>query len=67
MLKVTRIERKQSNTNKRNHEIQKKITTLSLEQLITSVIQELQNIMKIYMEKMGEMFNSLVTLFARIT
>jgi len=37
------------------------------EQLMTSIIQELQNMMKEYIEKMGAMYNSLTTLVTRIT
>jgi len=50
---------KQSNINQNRQETQGKTTFPSLEQHITSIIQELQNMTKEYMEKMGAMFNSL--------
>jgi len=51
-------ESKQSNTNQKKQETQEKITTTSSQQLVTSIIQEPQNMMKEYMEKMGAIFNS---------
>jgi len=53
--------------NKKNQEIQEKIITPSPKQLITNVIQELQNMIKEYIEKMSGMFNNLATLITRIT
>jgi len=43
------------------------MTSQSPEQLIVIAIQELEHVMKEYMEKMGAMFNSLTTLVTRIT
>jgi len=50
-----------------NRKYREKRTSPSPEQLITNIIQELQNMMKEYMEKLGAIFNSLAMLVIRIT
>jgi len=63
---VTRIESKQSITNQNNQETYEKTISPSSEQLIVSAIQELQHVMKEYIEKVGAIFNSLAMLVTRI-
>jgi hypothetical protein len=64
---VTRTESRQSTLCQNNQAIQEQIISPSPEPLVISIIQELQHLVKKFMEKMGVMLNTLTMLVIKMT